>query len=185
MLVTSLAPPPPAGHQPGSSSSCWSPAWLLLLMLVTSLAPPPHAGHQPGSSSSCWSPAWLLLLMLVTSLAPPPPAGHQPGSSSSCWSPAWLLLLLLVTSLAPPPHAGHQPAHTLLWDAFHSSSRICHKSANVVVLVTLAGTAGPTSVHLGCGQDCWRPFHSLYSHILEVVSDEACSVGASIVVLEA
>ena len=60
-------------------------------------------------------------------------------------------------SLAPPPHVGHQPGHTLLWDGIpffnqylvihccemtsHSSTSNCHKSANVVVLVTLARTA--------------------------------------------
>jgi len=88
-------------------------------------------------------------------------------------------------SLARPPHAGHQPGHTLLWDGIpflnqESLQRGCVGHSNTYNTPKLIQQVFNWVEVWTLG----RPFHSLSSHILEVVCDNPGSVGASVVILE-
>lgn len=50
-------------------------------------------------------------------------------------------------------------AHTLLWDGSHSSTGICHNTANMVVLVTLTPTPHPGKCSVRC--EYWQDFQIL------------------------
>src|SRR4029434_3245141 len=91
-------------------------------------------------------------------------------------------------SLAPPPHAGHQAGHTLLWDGIPFLNQ-------ELLQVSQRGSVGHSNTYstpkLIPQVFNWvevsthgRPFHSLYSHVLEVVCDNPSSVGWSVVILE-
>jgi hypothetical protein len=46
VLVTTVSPPPCAGHHSEPSTLCWSSNWALHLVLVTTVSPPPCTGHH-------------------------------------------------------------------------------------------------------------------------------------------
>ena len=90
---------------------------------------------------------------------------------------AWHHLLMLVTNLVT--HCCGM--------AFHSSTKSRCRSAIVVVLVTNTYSTPKLISKVFTWVEVWthgRPFHFLYSHILEVVCDNPGSVGVMDVILE-